>query len=234
MFFSSTGKFTGRSPKDKYIVEKKPSSDEIWWGPVNRPMKPATFDKLNDKVVKHFSNSAKKIYVFDGYSGANPASRKKVRFVTEFAWQHHFVTNMFLRPQSAAEIKDFEPDFTIINGCSVTNDEWEKDGLNSEVFVTFDLEQKKALIGGTFYGGEMKKGIFSMMHYWLPLQGVMSMHCSANVGKDGDTALYFGLSGTGKTTLSADPHRQLIGDDEHGWCVAAFGMCRSCCAVCPD
>jgi ATP-dependent phosphoenolpyruvate carboxykinase len=211
-----TGKFTGRSPKDKYIVESKPSSDEIWWGPVNRPMKPETFSKLNDKVVKHY-NQAKKIYVFDGYSGANPISRKKVRFITEYAWQHHFVTNMFLRPKDAKEIENFEPDFTIINGCNVTNEDWKKDGLNSEVFVTFNLEESKALIGGTFYGGEMKKGIFSMMHYWLPLQGIMSMHCSANIGKKGDTALYFGLSGTGKTTLSADPHRQLIGDDEHGW-----------------
>ena len=210
------GKFTGRSPEDKYIVESKPSSDEIWWGPVNRPMKPEIFDKLNEKVVKHY-NQAKKIYVFDGYSGANPISRKKVRFVTEYAWQHHFVTNMFLRPKDAKEIENFEPDFTIINGCNVTNEDWKEDGLNSEVFVTFNLEQSKALIGGTFYGGEMKKGIFSMMHYWLPLQGIMSMHCSANIGEKGDTALYFGLSGTGKTTLSADPKRQLIGDDEHGW-----------------
>jgi ATP-dependent phosphoenolpyruvate carboxykinase len=211
-----TGKFTGRSPKDKYIVESKPSSDEIWWGDVNRPMKVETFKKLNEKVVKHFNN-AKKIYVFDGYSGANPASRKKVRFVTEYAWQHHFVTNMFIRPKDKKEIEDFEPDFTIINGCNVTNEDWKKDGLNSEVFVTFNVEESKALIGGTFYGGEMKKGIFSMMHYWLPLQNIMSMHCSANVGDKGDTALYFGLSGTGKTTLSADDSRHLIGDDEHGW-----------------
>lgn len=211
-----TGKFTGRSPKDKYIVDSKPSSDEIWWGPVNRPMKVDTFNKLNTKVVSHY-NQAEKIYVFDGYSGANPASRKNVRFITEYAWQHHFVTNMFLRPKSKEEIENFEPDFTIINGCNVTNDDWKEDELNSEVFVTFNVEESKALIGGTFYGGEMKKGIFSMMHYWLPLQNIMSMHCSANVGKDGDTALYFGLSGTGKTTLSADPNRQLIGDDEHGW-----------------
>jgi ATP-dependent phosphoenolpyruvate carboxykinase len=211
-----TGKFTGRSPKDKYIVESKPSSDEIWWGSVNRPMKVETFKKLNEKVVAHFNN-AKKIYVFDGYCGANPASRKKVRFVTEYAWQHHFVTNMFIRPKNKKEIQDFEPDFTIINGCNVTNEEWKEDGLNSEVFVTFNVEESKALIGGTFYGGEMKKGIFSMMHYWLPLQNIMSMHCSANVGDKGDTALYFGLSGTGKTTLSADDSRHLIGDDEHGW-----------------
>jgi phosphoenolpyruvate carboxykinase (ATP) len=129
----------------------------------------------------------------------------QVRFITEIAWLHHFVTNMFLRPKDAAEIENFEPDFTIINGCNVTNEKWKEDGLNSEVFVSFNLEQKLALIGGTFYGGEMKKGIFSMMHYWLPLNGIMSMHCSANIGKNGDTALYFGLSGTGKTTLSADP-----------------------------
>mmetsp|Transcript_11936 Transcript_11936/g.18045 ORF Transcript_11936/g.18045 Transcript_11936/m.18045 type:complete len:554 (+) Transcript_11936:78-1739(+) len=212
-----TGKFTGRSPKDKYIVESKPSSDNIWWGPVNRPMKPEVYKRLHKEVTSHFSNNAKNIYVFDGYCGANPASRKKVRFVTEIAWQHHFVTNMFIRPKTAEEIEGFEPDFTIINGCNVTNKNWKEDGLNSEVFVTFNVEDRTALIGGTFYGGEMKKGIFSMMHYWLPLSGIMSMHCSANIGKDGDTALYFGLSGTGKTTLSADPNRNLIGDDEHGW-----------------
>ncbi|CAE7671629.1 pckA, partial [Symbiodinium microadriaticum] len=212
-----TGKFTGRSPKDKYIVESKPSSDDIWWGPVNRPMKKEVFARLHAKVADHFSANAKNIYVFDGYSGANPASRKKVRFISEIAWQHHFVTNMFLRPQTAEEIENFEPDFTIINGCNVTNDKWKEDGLNSEVFVSFSVEDSLAVIGGTFYGGEMKKGIFSMMHYWLPRQGIMSMHCSANIGKQGDTALYFGLSGTGKTTLSADPHRALIGDDEHGW-----------------
>ena len=189
---------------------------QIWWGPVNRQMKVETFKKLNEKVVSHF-NDAKKIYVFDGYCGANPISRKKVRFVTEYAWQHHFVTNMFIRPKDAKEIEDFEPDFTIINGCNVVNEDWEEDGLNSEVFVTFNIEESKALIGGTFYGGEMKKGIFSMMHYWLPLENIMSMHCSANVGDKGDTALYFGLSGTGKTTLSASHDRHLIGDDEHGW-----------------
>lgn len=180
-------------------------------------MKPEVFSRLHNKVANHFSTNAKNIYVFDGYSGVNLDTRKKVRFITEIAWQHHFVTNMFLRPKDASEIENFEPDFTIINGCNVTNEKWKEDGLNSEVFVSFNIEEKLALIGGTFYGGEMKKGIFSMMHYWLPLNGIMSMHCSANIGKNGDTALYFGLSGTGKTTLSADPHRQLIGDDEHGW-----------------
>lgn len=140
-----------------------------------------------------------------------------MRFISEIPWQHHFVTNMFIRPTSPEELEDFEPDFTIINAAAVSNPDWQADGLNSEVFVGFDIENKLAIIGGTYYGGEMKKGIFSMMNYWLPLQGTMSMHCSANVGKAGDTALYFGLSGTGKTTLSTDPDRQLIGDDEHGW-----------------
>ena len=150
-------------------------------------------------------------------SFTNPFLMIQVRFISEIPWQHHFVTNMFIRPSSAEELVDFEPDFTVINAAAVSNPDWKEDGLNSEVFVGFDVENKLAIIGGTYYGGEMKKGIFSMMNYWLPLQGTMSMHCSANVGKAGDTALYFGLSGTGKTTLSTDPDRQLIGDDEHGW-----------------
>lgn len=141
----------------------------------------------------------------------------QVRFISEIPWQHHFVSNMFIRPKSPEELIGFEPDFTIINAAAVSNPDWKEDGLNSEVFVSFNVEDKLAIIGGTYYGGEMKKGIFSMMNYWLPLQDIMSMHCSANVGKNGDTTLYFGLSGTGKTTLSTDPDRQLIGDDEHGW-----------------
>ncbi|CAI5735141.1 unnamed protein product [Peronospora destructor] len=211
-----TGKFTGRSPKDKYIVDQAPSNKNIWWSDINQPVSVDVFDELYKTVTKHYG-SAEKVYVFDGYAGANPASRKKVRFVTELAWQHHFVTNMFLRPQSKEEIADFEPDFTIVNACKVTNKDYKKHGLNSEVFVAFNIEKHVAVIGGTWYGGEMKKGIFSMMNYWLPLDGIMAMHCSANKGKNGDTALFFGLSGTGKTTLSADPHRNLIGDDEHGW-----------------
>lgn len=211
-----TGKFTGRSPKDKYIVDQAPSSRNIWWGDINQPVKADVFDELYETVTKHYG-SAEKVYVFDGYAGANAASRKKVRFITELAWQHHFVTNMFLRPQTKDEIANFEPDFTIINACKVTNKNYKKHGLNSEVFVAFNIEKDVAVIGGTWYGGEMKKGIFSMMNYWLPLDGIMAMHCSANKGKNGDTALFFGLSGTGKTTLSADPHRYLIGDDEHGW-----------------
>ena len=144
-------------------------------------MKPAVFSKLHAKVVMHYNN-AKKVYVFDGYAGSNPASRIKVRFITEIAWQHHFVTNMFIRPQSREEIENFVPDFTIINACKVTNPDYKEDGLNSEVFVGFNLEEKTAIIGGTWYGGEMKKGIFSLMNFLLPRQGIMSMHCSANAG----------------------------------------------------
>lgn len=218
-FVVETGKFTGRSPKDKYMVQQSPSEENIWWGPVNQPINEKTFDVLYDKVIDHYNSAATKMYVFDGYCGANPASRKKVRFITELAWQHHFVTNMFLRPETPEEIADFEPEFTIINGCKVALDEAtaKEHDLNSEVFVAFNIEKDVAVIGGTWYGGEMKKGIFSMMNYWLPLDDIMAMHCSANVGPDGDSALFFGLSGTGKTTLSADPNRYLIGDDEHGW-----------------
>ena len=211
-----TGKFTGRSPKDKWIVKQAPSEENLWWGSVNQPMKGEVFEELYKKCVAHY-NGLDKAYVFDGYCGANPASRKKVRFLTEQAWQQHFVTNMFIRPESKGEIEGFAPDFTIINACRVVDEDWKKHGLNSEVFVAFNIEKRVAIIGGTHYGGEMKKGIFSMMNYWLPLEGIMPMHCSANKGKEGDTALFFGLSGTGKTTLSADPARYLIGDDEHGW-----------------
>jgi phosphoenolpyruvate carboxykinase (ATP) len=214
-FAVDTGKFTGRSPMDKYIVEQSPSKNNIWWGQVNRPMKPETFDKLYKKVTTHFT-AAGVIYVFDGYCGAHKSTQKKVRFITELAWQHHFVTNMFIRP-TRDELQNFQPDFTVINACKVTNPSYRNERLNSEVFITFNIEKNVALIGGTYYGGEMKKGIFSMMNYWLPLEGIMSMHCSANVGPQGDSALFFGLSGTGKTTLSADPKRLLIGDDEHGW-----------------
>jgi len=216
-FAVDTGKFTGRSPQDKYIVKQSPSDKEVWWGDVNRPMKPETFDKLYTLVTDHYNNTAKKMYVFDGYCGANLKTQKKVRFITELAWQQHFVRNMFIRPKSEAEIENFVPDFTIINACKVTNPDYKSENLHSDVFVGFNIEKNVGIIGGTWYGGEMKKGIFSMMNYWLPMQGIMPMHCSANVGKGGDSALFFGLSGTGKTTLSADPKRFLIGDDEHGW-----------------
>jgi len=219
-FTVDTGKFTGRSPKDKWIVLNKDTESEenIDWGAVNQPTSPEVFDELYEKAVNHF-NTKEKAYIFDCFCGANPNSQRKVRFVHEMAWQQHFVTNMFIRPESKEDIENFEPDFTIINACSQQVEDWEKLGLNSEVAVVFNIEKKTAVIFGTWYGGENKKGIFSLMNYWLPMADPpqLSMHCSANVGKDGDTALFFGLSGTGKTTLSADPHRALIGDDEHGW-----------------
>jgi len=160
--------------------------------------------------------SGKDLYISDVYCGASPTSKKSVRFITEIAWQAHFIDNMFIMPKEE-ELDNFTPDFTVYNACKTVNEDWEKHGLNSEVFVVFNIEENTAIIGGTWYAGEMKKGIFSMMNYWLPLEGKLPMHCSANIGKDGDTALFFGLSGTGKTTLSTDPLRALIGDDEHGW-----------------
>ena len=219
-FGVDTGKFTGRSPNDKWIVknEDSESNKNLWWGDVNKPISPEVFDELFDKAVKHF-NSKEDIYLFDGYCGANEKTRKHVRFVHELSWQQHFVSNMFIRPTSdeKEQLKNNDPDFTIINACSEVNEDWEKHNLNSEVAIAFNIEKKIGVILGTWYGGENKKGIFSLMNYWLPLQDIMAMHCSANVGNMGDTALFFGLSGTGKTTLSADPNRKLIGDDEHGW-----------------
>jgi len=209
-----TGIFTGRSPKDKFFVDQEPSNKYIAWGDINFKTTKEVFDDLFDKAKKQLSN--KDIYIQDLFCGASEASKKKVRFVTEVAWQAHFVKNMFIRPKED-ELEGFSPDFVVYNACKIVDDEWQKHNLHSEVFVVFNVEENIAVIGGTWYGGEMKKGIFSMMNYWLPLEGKLSMHCSANVGKDGDTALFFGLSGTGKTTLSADPKRSLIGDDEHGW-----------------
>ena len=213
-----TGKFTGRSPKDKWIVKNINSESEknIWWGDVNQSLPSEIFDTLYSKTKNHF-DSLSKYYVFDGYCGANPKSQKKVRFIHELAWQQHFVKNMFIRPDKETTMNDFEPDFTIMNACSIINDEWKQHNLNSEVAIVFNIEKKIGIILGTWYGGENKKGIFSLMNYWLPLNNIMTMHCSANIGDKGDTALFFGLSGTGKTTLSVDSKRKLIGDDEHGW-----------------
>ncbi|MEM0910888.1 MAG: phosphoenolpyruvate carboxykinase (ATP) [Pseudomonadota bacterium] len=213
-----TGKFTGRSPKDKYIVKDDTTKDTIWWADQgkndNKAIDNGVWQELKDLVTTQLSN--KRLFVVDAFCGANENTRLKVRFITEVAWQAHFVTNMFIRP-SADELTDFEPDFIVMNGAKTVNPNWEQQGLNSENFVAFNLTEKIQLIGGTWYGGEMKKGMFSIMNYYLPLQGIASMHCSANVGADGDVAVFFGLSGTGKTTLSTDPKRQLIGDDEHGW-----------------
>ena len=215
----NTGIFTGRSPKDKYIVLDEKTKDTVWWTSDaakndNKPMNQATWQSLKELVTKQLSS--KRLFVVDAFCGANKDTRLAVRVITEVAWQAHFVTNMFIRP-SADELKDFKPDFVVMNGAKCTNPNWKEQGLNSENFVAFNITEGVQLIGGTWYGGEMKKGMFSMMNYFLPLRGIASMHCSANVGKDGDTAIFFGLSGTGKTTLSTDPKRQLIGDDEHGW-----------------
>ncbi|EJB6883228.1 phosphoenolpyruvate carboxykinase (ATP) [Campylobacter jejuni] len=213
-FCVDTGIFTGRSPKDKYFVKQDPSSKYIAWGKINQPITKELFDKLLTKAKQELSG--KKIYVQDAFCGASLQSRKAVRFVTEIAWQAHFVKNMFIRP-SQEELENFKVDFIVYNACKCINEDYKQDGLNSEVFVIFNVEENIAVIGGTWYGGEMKKGIFSMMNYWLPLENKLSMHCSANVGEKDDVALFFGLSGTGKTTLSTDPKRRLIGDDEHGW-----------------
>ncbi|WP_075182551.1 phosphoenolpyruvate carboxykinase (ATP) [Pantoea sp. 1.19] len=216
----NTGVFTGRSPKDKYIVRDDTTRDTLWWADQgtgkndNQPLSPAVWSQLKSRVTAQLSG--KRLFVVDAWCGANPDSRLAVRFITEVAWQAHFVTNMFIRPD-AADLQDFTPDFVVMNGAKCTNPDWQAQGLHSENFVAFNLTEKIQLIGGTWYGGEMKKGLFSVMNYLLPLRGIASMHCSANVGERGDVAVFFGLSGTGKTTLSTDPKRQLIGDDEHGW-----------------
>ncbi|MEN9487286.1 MAG: phosphoenolpyruvate carboxykinase, partial [Bacteroidota bacterium] len=212
-----TGVFTGRSPKDRYIVLDDVTKDTICWdGKVNFPTTPEIFASCKTLVLEQLSTS-KRLYVVDAFCGTNPDTRLKVRFVMEVAWQAHFVTNMFIRP-SIYELENFgEPDFVVMNGSKTVNPNWKEQGLNSENFVMFNLTERIQIIGGTWYGGEMKKAMFAMMNYYLPLRGMASMHCSANVGEAGDVALFFGLSGTGKTTLSADPKRYLIGDDEHGW-----------------
>lgn len=213
-----TGIFTGRSPKDKYIVRDDTTRDTVWWSDQgkndNKPIDQDVWNSLKGLVTEQLSG--KRLFVVDTYCGANADTRLAVRFITEVAWQAHFVKNMFIRPTDE-ELKTFEPDFIVMNGAKCTNPNWKEQGLNSENFVAFNLTERVQLIGGTWYGGEMKKGMFSMMNYFLPLRGIASMHCSANVGKDGDVAVFFGLSGTGKTTLSTDSKRQLIGDDEHGW-----------------
>ena len=215
-----TGEFTGRSPKDKYIVKDSVTENTIWWNSDkapndNKPISTETWNALKETTVNQLSN--KKLYVVDAFCGANENTRLKVRFIMEVAWQAHFVKNMFIRP-TEAELENFgEPDFIVMNGSKTTFKDYAAHGLNSEVYIAFNLTEKIQLIGGTWYGGEMKKGLFAMMNYYLPLQGIASMHCSANKGANGDVAVFFGLSGTGKTTLSTDPKRELIGDDEHGW-----------------
>lgn len=233
-----TGIFTGRSPKDKYIVKEPGSEQNVWWAEKgkkssdNKPISPEVWEHLKEISAKQLSG--KKLYVIDSYCGANEDTRLKVRFIVEVAWQAHFVKNMFIRP-TEEELKGFAPDFVVLVASKITNPNWKEQNLNSEVFAAFHLTQRMAVIGGTWYGGEMKKGIFSMMNYYLPLKGIAAMHCSANVGKDGDVAIFFGLSGTGKTTLSTDPNRALIGDDEHGWDQdGVFNFEGGCYAKCID
>ena len=215
-----TGIFTGRSPKDKYIVDDAQSHDNVWWTSEeykndNHPMSEEVWGKVKDIAKKELSN--KNLYVVDAFCGANKATRLAVRFIVEVAWQAHFVENMFILP-TEEELANFEPNFVIYNASKAKVENYAELGLNSETCVAFNITSKEQVILNTWYGGEMKKGMFSMMNYYLPLKGMASMHCSANTDMNGEhTAIFFGLSGTGKTTLSTDPKRLLIGDDEHGW-----------------
>lgn len=211
---TDTGKFTGRSPQDRYIVRDEKTSEAVWWGDVNIPFDETKFDRLHAKMKHHLAE--KDLFVRHVYAGADPAHQLSIKVINTLAWHNLFCYNMFLRP-TKDELKNFKSDFTIICAPEFEADPNE-DGTKNPNFVILDLTRKMILIGGTAYAGEMKKGIFSVLNFLLPHEkGVLSMHCSANMGKDGDTAIFFGLSGTGKTTLSADPNRQLIGDDEHGW-----------------
>ena len=215
-----TGVYTGRSPKDKFIVLDENSKDTVWWTTEeykndNKPATEEAWKACKTLAVDELSN--KKLYVVDGFCGANKDTRMAVRFIMEVAWQAHFVTNMFIRP-TADELKDFNPDFIVYNASKAKLTNYKELGLNSETAVVFNITSREQVIINTWYGGEMKKGMFSMMNYFLPLKGIASMHCSANTDMNGEnTAIFFGLSGTGKTTLSTDPKRLLIGDDEHGW-----------------
>ena len=215
-----TGVYTGRSPKDKYIVMDENSKNTVWWTSDafkndNHPMSESVWASVKDLAVKELSN--KKLYVVDAFCGANADTRMAVRFIVEVAWQAHFIKNMFIVP-SDEELKNFEPDFVVYNASKAAVENFKELGLNSSTCVAFNITSREQVILNTWYGGEMKKGMFSMMNYYLPLKGIASMHCSANTDMNGEnTALFFGLSGTGKTTLSTDPKRLLIGDDEHGW-----------------
>ena len=215
-----TGIYTGRSPKDKFIVMDDTSRDTVWWTSDeykndNHPASPETWKAVKDIALKELSG--KKLYVVDAFCGANHDTRMAVRFIVEVAWQAHFIKNMFIQP-TEQELKNFEPDFVVYNASKAKVENYKELGLNSETAVVFNLTSREQVILNTWYGGEMKKGMFSMMNYYLPLKGIASMHCSANTDMNGEnTAIFFGLSGTGKTTLSTDPKRLLIGDDEHGW-----------------
>ena len=215
-----TGIFTGRSPNDKYIVMDNQSKDTVWWTSEeyendNHPMSEETWEIVKDIAIKELSN--KKLFVVDSFCGTNKDSRMAIRFIMEVAWQAHFIKNMFVTP-TEEELANFEPDFVVYNASKAKVENYKELGLNSDTCVAFNISSHEQVIINTWYGGEMKKGIFSMMNYYLPLKGIAAMHCSANTDLNGEnTAIFFGLSGTGKTTLSTDPKRLLIGDDEHGW-----------------
>ncbi len=215
-----TGVYTGRSPKDKFIVMDENSKDTVWWTSDeykndNHPATEEAWATVKDIAIKELSN--KRLFVVDAFCGANKDTRMAIRFIMEVAWQAHFVKNMFIQP-TEEELKDFEPDFVVYNASKAKVENYKELGLNSETAVVFNITSREQVILNTWYGGEMKKGMFSMMNYYLPLKGIASMHCSANTDMNGEnTAIFFGLSGTGKTTLSTDPKRLLIGDDEHGW-----------------
>jgi len=212
-----TGIYTGRSPKDKYIVEENSTKENIWWGDVNQKLDEEIFDELFDLVRDFYNSDLSKTYVFDGYGGDDKDYQLPIRVIAKKSWQAHFANNMFVCPHEK-ELENFNPEFTIINASDISNSEYIKHKMNSETFIVFNLKKKIAIIGGTEYAGEMKKGVFSILHYLLPMKNILSMHCSANVDLENKNAcLFFGLSGTGKTTLSTDPNRLLIGDDEHGW-----------------
>ena len=233
-----TGVYTGRSPKDKFIVVDENSKDTVWWTSEeykndNHPMTEEAWNVVKDLAKKELSN--KRLFVVDGFCGANKDTRLAVRFIVEVAWQAHFVTNMFIKP-SAEELANFTPDFVVYNASKAKVENYKELGLNSETVVAFNITSKEQVILNTWYGGEMKKGMFSMMNYYLPLRGIAAMHCSANTDLNGEnTAVFFGLSGTGKTTLSTDPKRLLIGDDEHGWDDnGVFNFEGGCYAKCID
>ena len=212
-FIALTGEHTGRSPNDRFVVEEATTKGDIWWGKVNRPISEANFEGVYQKMLKHLKG--KDVFVQDCYCGANPNHRLKIRQISENAWHNLFARNMFIQP-AESELESFEPEFTVIQAPSLTADP-ATDGTTSGTFILVNLARRVILVGGSAYAGEIKKSIFSIMNYLMPAQGVLPMHCSANVGPAGDSAIFFGLSGTGKTTLSADSSRTLIGDDEHGW-----------------
>ena len=227
---ATTGKYTGRSPKDKFIVKEASVLDKIDWGSVNQPISEASFTKLYNKVL-NFLKEKEEIFVFKGFAGADKKYRLPIQVINEYAWHNLFAHQLFIRPNET-ELLEHEAEFTIVSAPTFKADP-EVDGTNSETFIIISFEQRVILIGGTEYAGEMKKSIFSVMNYLLPENGILSMHCSANVGREGDVALFFGLSGTGKTTLSADTNRRLIGDDEHGWSAnGVFNIEGGCYAKC--